>query len=276
MKSKSATNETKEEAQASKLERMPLNIDALRRKLKKAGATLDETTIQKWGRQGIIPASTLQESEKGKVGHRKKAGNKGGRRALYPPEAFEDAAAAFCVVEAARKRRERIPTVGTIRKTMVYADQVLHAYVTDYHLARALKHWEYTPHPQKLPDHLAENEIAHRLFKSSKTSGNEVGLVEDMVLISSEYQPHIVSYICGSVKAVNDYDLRTPIIVSFIWKSPDTPPELSEDIVVEDSPFCYDCLNLVNIEAGYGDITCSVAPQYLVARSEFCRDVKSE
>ncbi len=247
----------------SSKQRTPLSIKALLKKLEKTGATVDETTIQKWARQGIIPASIPQKPEKGKVGHRREAANKGGRPALYPPEAFEDAAAAWCVVEAARKRRERIPTVGTIRKTMVYADQVLQAYTTDYHRARALRNWDYVPQPQALPTHLAQNEIVNRLFKSSTTSGNEKGLVEDIALISADYHPHIVSYICGWVKAVKNCDLRTPVVVSFVWQSPDTPPDCADDYVLKASPFNCDCLSLVNLEDGYGEVSLATLPTYM-------------
>ena len=243
--------------------RTPLSIKALLKKLEKLGASIDETTIQKWARQGIIPASIPQQPDKGKVGHRKKAGNKGGRHALYPPEAFEDAAAAWCVVEAARKRSERIPTLGTIRKTMIYTNQVLNAYTTDYHSARALRNWDYVPQPHALSDHLAQNEIISRLFESTTTSDNEKGLVEDIGLISADYHPHIVSYICGWLKAVKNCDLRTPVIISFVWQSPRIPPDCADDYVIEASPFGCDCLSLVNLEDGYGEVSLASMPTYL-------------
>lgn len=243
-------------------QRTPLSISALLKKLQKIGATVDETTIQKWARQGIIPASIPQQPDKGKVGHRRKAANKGGRRALYPPEAFEDAAAAWCVVEAARKRRERIPTVGTIRKTMVYANYVLKAFVTDFRLATTLRRWDYVAKRQALPKHLAHNIIARSFLESSTRSSDEKGLVDATVLLSADYHPYIVSYICGWAKSFDDYDLRTPIIASVVWQTPEAPDDIN--FLIEPSLFDCDCLSLINIQGGYGFVSCAATPSRLV------------
>ena len=83
---------------------------------------------------------------------------------MYPPKAFEESAAAWSVVEAARKRMERIPTVNTLLKTKAYAKYALRAYVTDFYLAISLKHWDLVPQSQVLPNHLAQNEVAVAFF----------------------------------------------------------------------------------------------------------------
>ncbi|MGA2885024.1 MAG: hypothetical protein ABSE80_07715 [Halobacteriota archaeon] len=243
-------------------QRTPLSINALLKKLQRRGATLDETTIQKWARKGIIPPSIPQQRDKGQVGHYKKAGDKGGRPALYPPEAFEDAAAAWCVVEAARNRRERIPTVGTLRKTVVYSKRVLNALVTDFRLATTLRRWDYVSEGQALPNHLADNIVAKGFLGSSTRSSDEKGLVDATVLLSADYHPYIVSYICGWAKSFDDYDLRIPIIASVVWQTPETPDKI--EFIVEPSIFDCDCLSLINIQGRYGFASCATTPSRLV------------
>jgi hypothetical protein len=243
-------------------QRTPLSINELLKKLQKRGATIDDSTIQKWARHGIVPASVPEQPDQGKVGKRKKAENQGGRHSLYPPEAFEEAAAAWCVVQAAQARGERKLKLGTLRKTVVYAKQVLNALVTDFHLATTLRCWDYVPKWQALPNHLAHNIAAEGFLGSSTRSSDEKGLVEATVLLSADYHPYILSYICGWAKSFDDYDLQTPIIVSVVWQTSDTPDNIT--VSVDPSVFDCDCLSLINIQGGYGFVSCATTPSRLV------------
>jgi hypothetical protein len=145
---------------------------------------------------------------------------------------------------------------------MVYAKQVLNAFVTDFRLATTLRRWDYVSKRQALPNHLAHNIVAEGFLDSSTRSSDEKGLVEATVLLSADYYPYTVSYICGWAKSFDDYDLRTPIIASVVWQTPETPD--NTEFIVEPSVFDCDCLSLINIQGGYGFVSCATTPSRLV------------